>query len=144
MANIYPDWWCDTVTLYNKYTAPNGEITWYRTVLTGCFWKYTTDYIRVDNETQMVKVLLCRVRKHKKYVDCYKWRDLSDKSSRFTFNEGDILIKGKVEDVLDEYTQGHRANDLLKKYKDRCAEITECRDNTGGTRVDEHYLVRGI
>ena len=144
MSNVYPDWWCDTVTLYNKYTAPNGEITWYRTVLTGCFWKYTTDYERVDNETQMVKVLLCRVRKNKKYADCYVWRDLSDKSSRFTFNEGDILIKGKVEDVIDEYTKGKRASDILKKYKDRCAEITECRDNTGGTRVDEHYLVRGI
>lgn len=144
MSNIYPDWWCDTVTLYNKYTAPNGEITWYRTVLTGCFWKYTTDYERVDNETQMVKVLLCRVRKNKKYADCYVWRDLSDKSSRFTFNEGDILIKGKVEDIIDEYTKGKRASDILKKYKDRCAEITECRDNTGGTRVDEHYLVRGI
>lgn len=144
MSNVYPDWWCDTVTLYNKYEAPNKEVTWYRTVLTGCFWKYTTDYERVDDVTQVTKVLLCRVRKNKKYIDCYEWRDLADKSSRFTFNEGDILIRGKVEDIVDDYLQGHRASDLLKKYKDRCAEITESRDNTGGGRVDEHYLVRGI
>lgn len=144
MSNVYPDWWCDTVTLYNKYEAPNKEVTWYRTVLTGCFWKYTTDYERVDDVTQVTKVLLCRVRKNKKYIDCYEWRELADKSSRFTFNEGDILIRGKVEDIVDDYLQGHRASDLLKKYKDRCAEITESRDNTGGGRVDEHYLVRGI
>lgn len=144
MSNVYPDWWCDTVTLYNKYEAPNKEVTWYRTVLVGCFWKYTTDYERVDDVTQVTKVLLCRVRKNKKYIDCYEWRELADKSSRFTFNEGDILIKGKIEDTIDEYTKGHRASDLLKKYKDRCAEITESRDNTGGGRVDEHYLVRGI
>ena len=144
MANVYPDWWCDTVTLYNKYEAKNGEVTWYKTTLTGCFWKYTTDYVRVDNETQVVKVLLCRVRKNKKYVECYVWQDLADKSSRFTFNEGDILVKGKVDDVISEYTKGQRASDLLKKYKDRCAEITESRDNTGKGRVDEHYLVRGI
>ena len=143
MANVYPDWWCDTVTLYNRYEAPNGEITWYRTVLKGCFWKYITDYERVGNETQIIKVLLCRVRKNSRYMDCYEWQELQDKSDTFTFNEGDILIKGEVEDSIDEYTKGQRASDLLKKYKDRCAEITESRDNTGIGRVDEHYLVRG-
>lgn len=144
MNNAYPDWWCDTVTLYNRYEAPNGEISWYRTVLMGCFWKYTTDYVRVNNETQVIKVLLCRVRKNKKFIENYEWQALADKSGRFTFNEGDILIKGKVEDVINEYTKGQRASDLLKKYKDRCAEITESRNNTGEGRVDEHYLVRGI
>lgn len=144
MANIYPEWWCDTVTLYNKYTATSGEVTWYRTVLLGCFWKYVTDYQRVDNATQMTKVLLCRVRKSNKFVESYEWQALGDKSSRFTFNEGDILIKGKVEDSVDEYTKGQRSSDLLNKYKDRCAQITECSINVGGGRVNEHYLVRGI
>ena len=144
MSNIYPEWWCDTVTLYNKYEASNGEVTWYRTVLTGCFWKYVTDYQRVDNATQMTKVLLCRVRKSSKFIVNYEWRELSDKSSNFTFNDGDILIKGRVEDVIDEYTKGQRASDILQKYKDRCAEITECTINVGAGRVSEHYLVRGI
>jgi hypothetical protein len=144
MANVYPDWWCDTVTLYNRYEDNVGEITWYRTVLTGCFWKYITDYNRVGDVTDITKVLLCRVRKSNKYLDCYKWQALSDKSGKFTFNEGDILIKGKIEDTVDEYTDGIRSSDLLLKYKDRCAQITESRDNTGTGKVDEHYLVRGI
>ena len=140
----YPVWWDTTVTLYNKYEASNGEITWYRTVLAGCFWKYETDYERVENATQMTKVLLCRVRKNSKFVEDYVWQGLGDKTSKFTFSDGDILVRGKVEDTIDEYVSGHRASDLLKKYKSRCAEITECRINVGEGRVCEHYLVKGV
>lgn len=142
--NNYPEWWCDTVTLYNKYTASNGEITWYRTVLKGCFWKYITDYDRVDDRTEMTKVLLCRVRKSSKFLEDYLWAENTDRAKYFTFNEGDILIKGEVSDVLDEYVSGSRSSDLLNKYKSRCAQITECAINVGGNRVNEHYRVRGI
>lgn len=142
--NNYPDWWCDTVTLYNKHTAINGEITWYRTVLEGCFWKYITRYERVNDATEMTKVLLCRVRKSSKFLEDYEWQASGERDIYFTFNEGDILIKGEVDDIVDEYTSGSRASDLLRKYKNRCAEITECTVNVGGTRVNEHYLVRGV
>lgn len=142
--NNYPVWWNTTVTLYNKYESSTGEITWYRTVLTGCFWKYETNYTRIDNATQMTKVLLCRVRKSADFLEDYEWADLSDKSGNFTFNEGDILIAGDIEETIDEYTSGKRSADLLKKYKNRCAEITEYRNNTGAGRVNEHYLVRGL
>ena len=142
--NNYPEWWNTTVTLYNKYESSNGEITWYRTVLTGCFWKYVTEYSRIDNATQMTKVLLCRVRKSKDFLENFEWQEQSDKSSYFTFNDGDILVRGEVEDTIDEYTKGQRASDLLTKYKSRCAEITECAINVGAGRVNEHYLVRGI
>ena len=140
----FPVWWETTVTLYNKHTASNGEITWYRTVLEGCFWKYETDYERVDNAIQMTKVLLCRVRKSDDFLENFEWQDSPYKNEYFTFNQGDILVKGEVEDELDEYTARQRSSDLLKKYKDRCAEITECRINVGAGRVCEHYLVRGI
>lgn len=144
MSDMYPVWWDTTVTLFNKYEDSKGEVTWYKTVLTGCFWKYETDYQRVDNATQMTKVLLCRVRKSSDFLENYVWKEESSKDSYFTFNDGDILIKGEVEDTINEYTTGQRASDLLKKYKDKCAEITECRINVGAGRVCEHYLVRGI
>ena len=142
--NSYPIWWDTTVTLYNRFEDTNGEISWYRTVLTGCFWKYVTDYSRVNDATQMTKVLLCRVRKSGDFLESYEWRESGDKEDYFTFNEGDILVKGEVEDTIDEYSSGTRSSDLLKKYKDRCAEITESRVNVGEGRVDEHYVVRGI
>ena len=143
MSDMYPVWWETTVTLYNRYEATNGEITWYRTVLEGCFWKYETDYNQVDDVTQMTKVLLCRVRKSADYLENFEWQEISDKNSYFTFNEGDILIRGEITDTVDEYVKGSRSSDLLNKYKDRCAVITECRNNTGTGRVCEHYLVRG-
>ena len=145
MNNIdYPVWWNTSVTLYNKYRDSKGEITWYRTVLEGCFWKYETDYERVGEVTQVTKVLLCRVRKSEEFLEDFEWKEITDKGSYFTFNEGDILIRGEVADVIDEYTKGSRSSDLLNKYKSRCAEITEYRNNTGAGRVCEHYLVRGI
>ena len=142
--NNYPIWWNTTVTLYNRHEAKNGEITWYRTVLTGCFWKYITDYTRTADATEMTKVLLCRVRKNNNFLVDHEWYESTDKETYFTFNEGDILIEGEVEDTVDEYTKGSRSSDLLKKYKSRCAQITECRINVGEGRVSEHYVVRGI
>ena len=144
MNNIYPDWWNTTVTVYNKYENSAGEVTWYRTVLKGCFWKYVTHYQRIDNATQMTKVLICRVRKNSKFIENYLWRELADKSRRFTFSDGDILVKGEVDDTVDEYVAGSRSSDLLKKYKDRCVQISECTINTGEERTCEHYLVKGI
>lgn len=144
MNDAYPEWWNTTVTLYNKYESSSGEVTWYRTVLKGCFWKYVTDYQRINDATQVTKVLLCRVRKNRDFLEDYEWQEISDKSSYFTFTDGDILIKGEVEDTIDEYTKGQRSSDILIKYKSRCAEITECAINVGAGRVCEHYLVRGI
>ena len=143
MSNIYPVWWDTTVTLYNKYESSSGEVTWYRTVLEGCFWKYVTDYVRTENAVEMTKVLLCRVRQSGDFLESYEWRN-ADKSAYFTFNEGDILVKGEVDDEIDEYTSGSRSTDLLIKYKDRCAQITESAVNVGTGRVSEHYLVRGL
>ena len=144
MSNNYPSWWDTTVTLYNKFESSTGEVTWYRTVLEGCFWKYVTDYVRTDNATEMIKVLLCRVRKNSDFLEPEEWCETDDKDSHFTFSDGDILIKGEVDDVLDEYTKGQRSSDLLKKYKNRCAEIKEYSGNVGVDRVNEHYLVRGL
>ena len=140
----YPVWWNTTVTVYNKYEDSKGEVTWYRTVLEGCFWKFTTDYTRVDNATTMTKVLICRVRKSDMFLEDYEWQEADDKSEYFTFNDGDLLVKGEIEDEISEYTNGQRSSDLMRKYKSRCVEITEYRNNTGEGRVCEHYLVRGI
>jgi len=144
MNNIYPEWWNTTVTIYNKFENSAGEVTWYRTVREGCFWKYVTDYQRSGDATQMTKVLLCRVRKSEDFAENFVWRELADKTKKFTFNDGDILVKGEVSDTIDEYTAGQRSTDLLKKYKDRCAQITECAINVGAGRVCEHYLVKGV
>lgn len=142
--NNYPEWWNTTVTLYNQSKDSKGEVTWYRTVHEGCFWGYATHYNRVDNVTEMTKVLICRIRKSSDFLEDFEWQASSQKADYFTFNEDDILVRGEVDDEIDEYTDGKRSSDLLKKYKSRSVQITESKINVGGGRVNEHYLVRGV
>ena len=141
----YPIWWDTTLTLYNKYTDPaTQEITWFRTVLTGCFWKYVGNKINIGDSTIETKDTICRVRKNPQYLDKSLWMD-ADKTSYFTFGKGDILVKGEVQDTIDEYTDGQRSTDLLNKYKEMqgCIEITTFADDTGAGRCCEHYLIKG-
>lgn len=145
MGNYFPEWWDKTLTLYNKYTASNGEITWYRTVLEDCFWKYTGEEVRVNDSVLATKDTTCRIPKNSDFLTKDEWNEQSDKSSYFTLGRGDILVLGEVDDTISEYTRGERSTDLLNKYRERgCVEITEYRDNTGAGRVSEHYFVRGI
>ena len=63
-----------------------------------------------------------------------------------TFGAGDIIIKGEVDDVIDEYTKGHRSSDILDKYKplQGCIEVDSVGINVGAGRCMEHYTVRGV
>lgn len=145
MSNYYPVWWDKTLTLYNKYTESNGQVTWYRTVLEGCFWKYTGEEVRVNESVLATKDTTCRIPKNLSFKPKAQWNELSDKSANFTLGRGDILVLGAVFDNIDEYTRGERSTDLLTKYREQgCIEINEYRDNTGAGRVCEHYFVRGI
>lgn len=143
--NSYPVWWDTTLTLYNKYENPTtNEVSWFRTVLTGCFWKYVGNKINIGDSTIETKDTICRVRKNPAYLDKYLWMD-ADKTTHFTLGKGDILVKGEVQDTIDEYTEGQRSTDLLNKYKEMqgCIEITTFADNTGAGRCSEHYLIKG-
>lgn len=144
MSN-YPEWWDTTLTLYNKYTDSKGEIFWYMTVLKDCFWKYTGEEVRVNDSVLSTKDTICRIPKNSDFLERYEWEQLEDKTSRFTLGRGDILVRGEVEDTIDEYTRGQRSTDLLDKYREQgCVEITEYRINTGRGRALEHYFVRGV
>lgn len=147
MSNQYPIWWDKQLTLYNKYTSSNGEVTWYRTVLESCFWKYTGEEVRVNDNVLATKDTTCRIPivQQVSYLPKDEWNELPDKLTHFTLGRGDILVLGEVSDTINEYSRGERSTDLLNKYRERgCIEITEYRDNTGAGRVNEHYFVRGI
>lgn len=143
--NSYPRWWDTTVTLYNKFEDSRGEVTWYRRVLNGCFWKYIVDRTSAGINTIPTSDVVCRIRKNDAFLEQYEWKQLVDKSTNFTLGRGDILILGEVEDEIDEYTKGQRSTDILEKYHDKgCATVEEFAINTGVGRADEHYRVRGV
>lgn len=146
MSN-YPEWWNTTITVYNKHEDPDTRlITWHRTVLHDCFWKYTGNKIVVGETALETNTTLCRIPVDPAFLETYQWNDEEDKSAYFTLSPGDILIKGEVEDIIDEYASGNRASDILAKYKrlQGCMVIEQCAVNTGLGRGLEHYYVRGV
>lgn len=147
--NNYPSWWNTTVTIFNKFIDPQTQlISWYKTVVEGCFWKDTGNKITINNVVLETNNIICRIRKDAKYLDRYEWESLANDlmSNYFTLSPGDIIIKGNIDDTINEYQSGKRATDLLKKYKSKygCLEIQAVSNNTNGGRGNEHYYVTGI
>lgn len=147
--NRYSSWWNTAVTIYNKYTDPQTQIvTWYRTVVNGTFWKYTGNKVVIDKAILETKDIICRIRKDDRFLEKHEWIAVPNDhmSNYFTLSQGDIIVKGEVEDEINEYVSGSRSTDLKKKYKSLqgCMEIQEWANNTGGGRGQEHYYVKGI
>lgn len=149
MANNYPSWWNTTITIYNRYEdAQTNLVTWYKHTIDGAFWKYTGNKIVVGNVVLETKDVICRIRKDEHFLERFEWINLpnDEMANYFTLGEGDIIVKGTVDDEINEYVSGRRSSDLKKKYKglQGCIEIQEWANNTGGGRGNEHYFVKGI
>lgn len=146
MSN-YPEWWDATVTVYNKYEDPaTRQISWHRTVLYHCFWKYTGNKIVVGETTIDTNTTICRIPISPKFLERHIWNNAQDKSNYFTLGAGDIIIKGEVTDEINEYAASYRSSDILTKYKKygECMVINKCSVNAGLGRGLEHYYVRGV
>ena len=146
--NHYPNWWNETITIYNKYTDPVSKlITWYRHVVVGAFWKDIGEKVEVGNVVIETNTIICRMRKDEEFLPKYEWINLpnDEMSNYFTLGRGDIIIRGRVEDEVDEYTKGYKSTELVNKYKDLqgCMTIDKVAINVDGGRGNEHYLVKG-
>ena len=145
----YPLWWDTTVTIYNKVTDKQTQVVrWYRSVQTDCFWQLRGDNVTIGNTVLDSKSIVCRIPKSPKFKEKFDWLNIpnDEKGNYFTLGLDDIVVKGEVEDEIDEYTQGSRSTDLLKKYAglQGCFKIQQCTNNTGIGRNNEHYLAKGI
>lgn len=149
MNNIYPPWWDTTITVYNRYEDPQTHvITWFRNVIEGAFWKYTGNKVTVGKVTLETNTTVCRIRKDDRFLERHEWLNKPNDlmGNYFTLGVGDIIVKGEVNDTINEYTSGTRSNDLEKKYKNLqgCIRIEEVNIDTGTFRSPEHYLVTGV
>ena len=147
--NNYPSWWDTTVTIYNKYeNAQTQLVTWYKHIVHGCFWKYHGEKVVINDVVLDTKSILCRIRLSDEFLEKHEWiaKPNDQMSNYFTLGQGDIIVKGEVDDVINEYQPGYRSSDLKAKYKalQGCMEIQEWANNTGGGRGIEHYFARGI
>ena len=147
--NNYPDWWNTTITLFNRYEDPLTQlVTWYKTVIEGCFWKNVHDKVKIGEVVLETDGIICRIRKDERFVDAETWLSLpSDtKANYFTLGPQDIVIQGDVDETINEYQSGYRSTDILAKYKklQKCLEVEQFADNTGIGRGNEHYFIKGI
>ena len=149
MNNLYPEWWNTTITVFNKFTDPQTKVVrWYKTVVKGVFWKYVGDKIMIGKTVLETNNTICRIRKDIRFLEKYQWlqKPNDEMSNYFTLAKGDILIKGEVDDEIDEYTAGKRSNDVIARYKQLqgCMTIEEIAINVGAGRCNEHYYVKGV
>lgn len=145
----YPVWWETTLTIYNRYEDPNTQVVrWYPHIVHNCFWKYVGDKVSINNVTLETNNTICRIPKSDLFKEKYEWVQIPNDQMElyFTLGRGDIIVRGEVSDVIDEYVKGSHASDLVKKYKELqgCIEIEEVAINTGTGRNNEHYFVKGI
>lgn len=148
MSN-YPVWWDKTLTIFNKFQDPQTQIvTWYRTVVKNCFWKYTGNKVTIDKVVLETNDIICRIPKDSRFLEKHKWIAIPNDSMHkyFTLSPGDIIVRDEISDNINEYVSGHRSSDLLKKYKglQGCMEIKEWANDTGVGRCSEHYRVKGV
>ena len=147
--NNYPDWWNTTITLFNRYEDPLTQlVTWYKTVIEGCFWKNVHDKVKIGEVVLETDGIICRIRKDERFVDAETWLSLpSDtKANYFTLGPQDIVIQGDVDETINEYQSGYRSTDILAKYKklQKCLEVEQFANNTGEGLGNEHYFIKGI
>lgn len=144
----FPIWWDTTVTVYNKFIdAQTQVVSWFRTVVTDCFWQLTGTKAMIGDTALDTKSIVCRLPKDERFLEKQEWIKLPNDqmSSYFTIAPGDIIVKGDCDFTIDEYTKGSRSTDLLGLYREYqgCMEISDWSNNTGIGRNNEHYLARG-
>lgn len=149
MANVYPIWWSNTITIFNKYENPQTQlIKWYKTIVNGAYWKNIGNKIMIDDVTLETNNIICRIRKDDRFLEKYEWvkKPNDEMANYFTLGKGDIIVKGEVDDIIDEYTSGKRATDIIAKYKDLqgCMEIDKVTIDSGIGLGNEHYYVKGV
>lgn len=147
--NNYPLWWDSTITIFNKFEDPQTHVVqWFKTIVRGVFWKEVGNKVTINDTVLETNNIICRIPKNAKYLDRYQWINLpnDEMPNYFTLGKGDIIIKGAVDEVINEYSAGHRSNDVIAKYKDLqgCMSVEKVANNTGVGRGQEHYLAQGI
>lgn len=147
--NQYPVWWDTQLTIYNKFIDPQTQIvTWYRTVVDNAFWKYVGDKITINDTVIETDNTIARIRKDKRFLPRHEWinKPNDEMQNYFTLGKEDIIVKGEVDDIINEYQSGKRSSDLVGKYKELqgCMTIQEIAINVGAGRCNEHYFVKGI
>lgn len=136
----------DTITIYNCFKAvdnPNNtKDTWFRTVLTDCFYKSSIVQTASGTNLSMASSYITRIPADKPYKQYAEWIALSDveKANYFTVSVDDLVVNGAVTDEITGVSP-YTAVNIVSKYKPDSFKIKTFSDNTDG--VGSHYRLAG-
>lgn len=144
---MIPRTWGQEITIYNKYTDPDGIIHWFRTSeIEHTFWGATKEKSEVTDATRKSSRIVCRIPENERFLDSVDWNNLpfDEKPYKFTLDLDTIIVRGFVLDELDErQNTGIRPSTLREKYRDDMIEVLYFSNNTRDNRGLPHYSVKG-
>ena len=119
-------YWNSEITLYSKQTASNGVVSWKISHHKNCFWQKKAMRERSDGAEFKPISVVCRIPNPFPEVRI-----------------GDIIVCGKVSDVIDEYVSGKRSSDLLRKYAGNAVLVSDVHENRRGMPGLDHLYAGG-
>lgn len=143
----------ETITIFNCVRGrdnPSKKDIWIRTVLHNCFYKNAV--ARGDNGvtqsgngkiTKVSNTYTARIQESECYLPYREFVKLSEKERNlyFTFNLGDIVVKGEcLEEITGETP--NTATEFLERMKPDAFKVTAFSDNTSHPCA-KHYRVGG-
>lgn len=136
-----------TITVYNCLRAADNpgsmEDTWQKTVLHDCFYKNAMGRVDSEKGSKMSSVYTARIPESSSYRSYSEWASLpqDERKNLFTFNLGDIVVKGECADEIKGFSP-FTASELLEKYKPDAFKVTAFSDNASHI-AGRHYRVGG-
>lgn len=136
-----------TITVYNCLRAADNPDSnkdiWHRTVLHNCYYKNVMGRVDSEKTSKMQNVYTARIPESRAYLPYHEWIELPEelRKSHFTFNLGDIVVKGECADEITG-TKPNTATELLQRYKPDAFKVTAFSDNTS-YQMSRHYRVGG-
>lgn len=119
-------YWRETVTLFHRTIASNGEVSWSKRYCYNCFIKFANAVEREDGHATQEGYSLCRF-----------------SAVIPNIATGDIVAKGKLTDTIDEYTDGSRSSDFLESHNGTAFSVVGIRTNDEYGAPLQHTFVEG-
>lgn len=136
----------ETITVFNCIRGRDNltkKDIWTRTVLHDCFYKFVQ--VRVDDGkiAKTVGTYTARIPESEQYLPYREFAKLSDeeRGKNFTFNLGDIVVKGECLEEITGKTP-NTATEVLDRLQPDAFVITAFSDNTSHPCA-KHYRVGG-
>lgn len=130
----------DAVTLYNaKYNRKLGDNEWRRVQISGASFYGSQKVVAGESGLSTADEYTVRIPRSKMpdgFMNSAEYNKLSDPTGHWTVSNGDIVVKGLIE---DEITQ---PSDVTAKY-DACFTVTGWYDNRRGPLAMQHIKIKG-